>query len=65
MSWRYEVETAVDAMIFNLTTDHTRLLIQIILILTVNEVDDWLPAREGKRGKQEREGVKAGRKRGK
>ena len=60
MSWRYEVETAVDAMIFNLTTDHSRLFIQIILVLTVNEVDDRLPAREGKR-----EGVEAGRKRGK
>jgi hypothetical protein len=48
----------VDAVIFNLTTDHSRLLVQKILIFTVNKVDDRLPAgeregeREGERGRE-------------
>lgn len=46
VSWWYEVETAVNAVILNLTTSHSRLFIQIILIFTINEVDDWLPAGE-------------------
>ena len=50
MSWCYEVEAAMDAMVFDLTPDHSGLLVQIVLILTVNEVDDWLPARERERG---------------
>ena len=50
VSWWYEVEAAVNAVIFNLTTDHPRLLVQILLILTVNKVDDWLPASERERG---------------
>ena len=55
MSWCYEVEAAVDAVVFDLTPDHPRLLVQIILILTVNKVDDWLPARErgGREGERE------------
>ena len=53
----------MDAVIFNLATGNSRLLIQIILILTVNEVDDWLPARERGEGERERggEGIKLNR----
>ena len=49
MSWCYEVEAAVDAVVFDLTANHPGLLVQIIFILTVNKVDDWLPARERER----------------
>ena len=52
MAWCYEVEAAVDAMVFDLTPDHPGLLVQIVLILTVNEVDDWLPARERERERE-------------
>lgn len=58
MSWWYEVEAAVDTVIFNLTTGHARFLIQIILIFTVNKVDDWLPARDREeRKKTGRKGI--------
>ena len=46
----------MDAVVFDLTPDHPGFLVQIILILTVNEVDDWLPARERERERGGREG---------
>ena len=60
VSWWYEVETAVNPMIFNLTTSNTRLFIQVLFILTVDKVNDGLPAKEERGRERGRERGKEG-----
>lgn len=62
--WCDEVETAVNAAIFQYTTHHSRFTIQILLILRVNVLDDGEPTGvyEGKEGSKWRcEGMRGGR----
>ena len=39
-----EIEAAMDTPVLHDVSDHTRFSIQILLILGVNVLNDWLPA---------------------
>ena len=49
-----EVQTAVNAVVFDVASVEARLIPQVLVILLIDEVNDWLPA-EGRGGG---EGVK-------
>lgn len=40
----YEVEAAVDPVVLNVSPVETRLISQVLVVLLITVVDDWLPA---------------------
>lgn len=50
--WRDEVQAAVDSVVWHGPAVHPGFCVQEVLALTVNVVDDWLPAGKMEKGYQ-------------